>query len=742
MQLFNLKYLYSPLRPSGIPARSMPGQALPRRGEASLPWLIILTSFFLLLEFSFFIQCNRVYLSDYTFVSKNLSIPAAIIPGVLYFIAAQCSVHLLYCLGLWVVIEWSFGFIVRHCEERFLRRSNPVLDVSEYETASVLTSKTGLLRRKKRSSQRQTFTSHKLYFVIAVWILSVLTIITANQYYFPNSKFAELSSLILWNDTITKLAFFMLSTCCGIIILLALLEFISKYTRVFLTVLILASTIITIFVFKPSSSLTTPATASRPNIILIGLDSLRPDFLSYFGNERATPFLDSFLEQSAVFAEAVTPLARTFPSWSSLLIGNYPREIHIRSNLASQHELDLTGSLPTILQHQGYETIYATDETRFSNIDKNFGFDRIISPPMGLNDFLIGNFNDFPLTNLVVNTRAGKHLFPHSYANRPVYFTYDPNSFLHELQPMLEEQHAKPLFLAAHFCLTHAPYLWADLSGKNLSAQERYMESIVRADKQIQDFFALLKKNHLLDHAIVVLLSDHGETLEFAGDRITEKDLYVSSKTSAPPKFYPRSLDHEEMNQSAGHGTDVMGLPQYHTLLAFQFYGTSAYQSRDIPGVVTLLDIKPTLLEYLKLPSSQASGISLLAAIQGREQTLNERHIFLESDYSPSAIRTVYPEVRKVMLEGIDIFQINPVTTRLTVKNEMTAKIISSKQYADIYGEWMLALYPQDKHHRMPILINLNNGQWTNEMQSEFAQHSPAAVMMERLREFYGEELV
>ncbi len=35
-------------------------------------------------------------------------------------------------------------------------------------------------------------------------------------------------------------------------------------------------------------------------------------------------------------------------------------------------------------------------------------------------------------------------------------------------------------------------------------------------------------------------------------------------------RFYPPSLDKEEVNQSAGHGTDVLGLTQYHSLLAFK----------------------------------------------------------------------------------------------------------------------------------------------------------------------------
>ena len=190
---------------------------------------------------------------------------------------------------------------------------------------------------------------------------------------------------------------------------------------------------------------------------------------------------------------------------------------------------------------------------------------------MGLNDFLIGTFNDFPLSNLLVNTPIGKLLFPYSYANRPVYFTYEPKSFLNLINPAILEPRSKPLFLSIHFCLTHHPYLWSNLPADEFSPQERYGASVHRVDKQIEDFFNLLKRAHILDHAIVVLLSDHGEALELPGDRITEKELFshVKGEKTSIPKFYPPSFDNEAVNQSAGHGTDVLGLPQYHTVLAF-----------------------------------------------------------------------------------------------------------------------------------------------------------------------------
>lgn len=674
------------------------------KSEGFLFYLLLLTGFFFLLEVSFFIQCNRGYLEDYTSVSDSLHIPVTIVPGIAYAILVQLSIHFLYCLLVWVNVELiSYYLFV--------------------------------------SSQK------KIIAAISLWLLGLMTILAANQYFFPNSKFSELTSIFLINSTIAKYVFLCLLACCCALMLISFLGILKwlMHHRMLLILLFTAVIMLAGLTFridKPHPA-NIAATIARPNIILVGVDSLRPDFISYLGGKKATPFLDSFLQQASVFTQATTPLARTFPSWASLLTGRYPLENKIRSNLAKQDNLHLVNTLPAILKSHGYETIYATDETRFSNMDKNFGFERIITPPIGLNDFIIGSLNDFPLSNLLINTHIGKWLFPYSYANRPVIFAYEPDTFLQLLNPILSEQKNKPLFLAVHFCLPHFPYLWASLDGKELSLQDRYAASVQRVDKQLHDFFILIEQNHLLDHAIVVLLSDHGEALEFPGDRVTQANLFISSQYPKPsvPQFYPPSLDDEAINQSAGHGTDVLGLTQYHTLLAFRFYGEHTQQPAMISGRVSLLDIKPTLLDWIKLPAPESSGISLVNWIKDRKSFLEPRHIFIESDFSPMSIRTVYPDTRQVLLEGIGLFQINPMTTRLTLKPDMNERIIHSKQYADLYGEWVLALYPQNNKVRMPILINLSSGEWTNELGSTFAQHSPANSMLAQLYAFYGEEI-
>lgn len=668
------------------------------------PYLLLLTGFFLFLEIGFFIQSIQSYFSDFTFVSNQLSIPKAIFPGIIFFIAMQLGIHFLYCLLVWC---FTIG----------------------------ITSLLPWYRKKQ------------LEWGIGIWCLGLATILAANQYWFPNSKFSELTSIIFISPALAKMAFIVSFALFGGIGLASLGYFLWRIHLSSIRGLCSLASVFLLAVtgmhFYSPADLTgsTTATEKRPNIIIIGIDSLRPDFLNFFGNESTnTPFMNQFLAHSTVFSEAITPLARTFPSWTSILTGQYPRLVNVRSNLANQDKAHLANALPALLQQQGYRTIYATDETRFSNISSLFGFDEIITPPIGLNDFLIGTFNDFPFSNLLVNTSLGKWLFPYSYANRPVYFTYEPDSFLKLVEPVFHQHYQQSLFLAVHFCLPHAPYMWAGLVGDKMDPRIRYEKSINRVDSQVRDFLALLKENHFLDHAIVVLLSDHGEALELSGDRITDKHLYAGKKDHMP-KFYPPSLDEEDWDQSAGHGTDVLGLTQYHALLAFQFFGVEGQRTGVVPGVVSLLGIKPTIMEVLGLPVDN-KPFSLAPYLAGK-QTVADRHqhFFLESDYSPEAIRTVYPEAKKLVLEGVQLFQIDPATTRLTVRPAMEQMIIQSKQYADIYDHWMLALYPQDKHSQMPILVNLVTGEWTNDLHSSLAKSSPVQKMMSALKQFYGTEI-
>lgn len=654
-------------------------------------YLTLLTGLFILLEISFFIQSNQLYLGDYRLIADRLQVPRAIIPGAIFFFCIQILLHIIFIFYIW-----------------------------------------GLARLCAKTLHYSVAQTEKLG--IGLWVIGLLTVLLANYYFYPNSKFSTLIHSVFFYPDIAN-------TCliiCASLMLLSML--IAAWHIRFLSGILVGIALILQLIHSIPSIPKDAATSSKPNIILIGVDSLRPDFLGFFGYETITPHIDQFLQKATVFSESLTPLARTYPAWVSILTGKYPKETGVRFNLAKYIHFDLKQTLPNRLREIGYKTIFATDEVRFSNIDQSFGFDKTVTPPIGFNDFFIGSLNDFPLSNLLINTVIGKYLFPYSYGNRGAFITYDPNSFLTLLKPTLQEKRTAPIFLAVHFCLPHFPYVWAS-QPFNPHMRYNYQAAVHRADKQVYDLLKMLKQNNLLQHTVVVLLSDHGESIELPGDRITDPELYFP-KQHVIPHFYPPSIDVEKVNQSAGHGTDVLGLPQYHNVLAFRFFGVDNQKINVVANPVSLLDIKPTLLALLHLSDPHASGKSLLPVISGKSlQRVPSKDFFIESDFSPAAVRTIHPETRKVLFEGLDFFQIDPLTTRLTVKPSMVNLILSSKQYADYYGEWVLALYPQNQLMMKPILVNLKTGEWTDDFHTSLAKRAPVEHMLQALKKFYGRDM-
>jgi arylsulfatase A-like enzyme len=67
------------------------------------------------------------------------------------------------------------------------------------------------------------------------------------------------------------------------------------------------------------------AELERPHVVVILIDTLRRDHVSYYGYERPTsPNLDRLLGESYVFSAAYTPSTWTIPSVASLFTGLYP----------------------------------------------------------------------------------------------------------------------------------------------------------------------------------------------------------------------------------------------------------------------------------------------------------------------------------------------------------------------------------------------------------------------------------
>jgi len=574
---------------------------------------------------------------------------------------------------------------------------------------------------------------------IIIWTLCVCAILCANTYYFPLSVFSKLFSPPIPEQLIVILL--------GVsLFILSVLFINSLLFRQSIFLLMAIIPVVLIFTLPNPHLKTMPIQQQmhnrKPNIIILGIDSLSPESI----NSENMPFLAKLLDNSIQFTNTISTLARTYPSWSSILTGLYPEHHHGEENLFPKQLVKSNESIVWVTKIQGYNTIFATDDRRFNSIDKEFGFNKIIGPKLGVSDFLLGSFNDFPLSNLLLNCRISSWLFPYNYSNRASFFSYYPQTFNNTLQHELALQAKnEPLFLAVHFTLPHWPYAWAASSPEQVnnefSVEKRnvlYQQSLKRINKQFQSFFNYLQQQDYLQNSLLIVLSDHGEVLYYPNSRLTNYHNYQGTQ---PSRFaeYLKNNTGTVLNKSAGHGSDLLSPRQYHSVLAFKIFqnGQQITQNNKISRRVALMDIAPTILAFLNLSKQQSmDGISLLQSIQNPQQDLPERTFFIESGMFPNQLLSKEQSIEI----GAKFYQVNPDNGELEIKSDKLDYFNEQKLYGIIRGNWILALYP-DKKTYIPVIQNLTSGLWIDDLQSDFAKITPADQLYQELRQFYGKKL-
>jgi hypothetical protein len=577
------------------------------------------------------------------------------------------------------------------------------------------------------------------YGQLNIYFLSVIALITLNCYFFPLSKFSRIFLPQI------PISFFNLFLIISLAILssLALIALWRWFQRSPLFLVCIA-TIIVVIVFIPQPFHPAPFTNNpkQPNLIIIGVDSLSPNIIT----SRQTPNLYHFLKESVHFEETISPLARTYSAWTTILTGLYPIHHFARENLYPAKMVKHSASFAWNLQKRGYQTIFASDDRRFNNLGKEFGFQKIIGPHIGVNDVLLGSFYDFPLSNLIINLRISHWLLPYNYTNRAGHFSYYPSTFDRALQIAIEQvNRKKPLFMAVHFTLPHWPYAWAISSPAKVNDEYNvydrgglYHDAIQQADNQVGKLLRLLKNTGALNNSMVIVLSDHGEVLYKKGSRKTSLKNYQGHLPSHFVDYLKRKT-YTELEKSAGHGSDLLSPAQYHCLLGFKIFqqGLMITKAQTITTRVALLDIAPTIAAFFHFSLKEVpDGLSLLDTIMKQTQPLQHRAFMLESGMLPN--QSLSKE--KVIEYAQSIFEVNPRNSRVEIRQDKFAKINAMKLYGMIQDNWLVALYPDDKRY-ITVLLNLNNNFWTDDLDSDFAKLSPVQNMLKNLRKFYTYDL-
>jgi choline-sulfatase len=94
--------------------------------------------------------------------------------------------------------------------------------------------------------------------------------------------------------------------------------------------------------------------AARPSVLLITIDTLRPDALGWVAGTNATPVIDRLAREGLRYRNAVAPVPLTLPSHTSLMTGLLPRTHGVRDN--GQSVAAGTATLAGAIRARGYTT--------------------------------------------------------------------------------------------------------------------------------------------------------------------------------------------------------------------------------------------------------------------------------------------------------------------------------------------------------------------------------------------------
>jgi hypothetical protein len=545
---------------------------------------------------------------------------------------------------------------------------------------------------------------------VFVWMIAFsATILVANASQFPYSSLGEpyagLARVAVLGVRPHAMAYACLLVGVACTLVAALLRRPSRAAsplqpNIAVLVATLACGFLVLSTLRTGAQAAAPA-ADRPNIILIGIDAFRPELLTQPDAAANYPNLSQFVHGSTHFSNAITPLARTFPAWMALLSGKHPHTTGATINLLPRSAFDVGATLPAVLSQHGYETVYATDEVRFANIDTTYGFTRTVTPPIGASDFLIGFIGDSPLANLLVNTAVGRWLFPHLHANRAAAHLYDPDVFVDSLAKRLPR--AKPLHLAVHLTLPHWPYIWRDsppVPGGGRAAQpHQYLLATQRVDQQFGELLQRLEANGALDHAIVVLFSDHGESFGRPSETLLRGTTGLGYI--------------DELAGSVGHGTSVLSPHQFRVALAFRGYGKAASVLAPrgaLAAPVTLEDVTPTLLELAAVANDEPrDGHSLVPLLTGRESTAivsPERIRFTETEFDPAGLFDTTGKLSaSTIASAVTRYRIDPLTDRIELRAEWIESMERERQFAALGPTKILAAIPNFQQSAHSILV-------------------------------------
>lgn len=335
----------------------------------------------------------------------------------------------------------------------------------------------------------------------------------------------------------------------------------------------------------------------RPNVVLISLDTLRRDRLSAYGYSTATsPAIDGWAaEKGVLFENAVAASPRTLPSHVSMFTGLDPLSHGVNHHAPAPLHLS---TLAEKLRRAGYSTFSTAGGGLMSpQFGLAQGFDEFFTWsgwPGGFEEIEHELEHAVKVLNRVADDNF--FLFFHTfeihdpYQSRPPFSdrcytgSEDPESRSYLFGALPRPRNTGDGFLLQHDLVkwkvgTSVDSAIPATKGDLELASCLYDSGIHFADQHVSKLLGQLEELGLLDDTLIVLTSDHGESL---GEREGQfKHAYLVDENLMIP-------------------------------LVIDFPGQD-YEGVSVSTQVATVDIVPTILDYLNIElDASLDGVSLL----------------------------------------------------------------------------------------------------------------------------------
>ncbi|MBI1851225.1 MAG: sulfatase [Planctomycetes bacterium] len=318
------------------------------------------------------------------------------------------------------------------------------------------------------------------------------------------------------------------------------------------------------------------------HVVLISLDTLRADHLGCYGYPRQTsPRMDDFARHGVRFASAIANAPETLESHMTMFTSLLP-SAHGVSDVT--HRLsDRVPTLATALSAAGFLTAaFVGNGYLASSFGFDHGFDRYDDGVNRPDNLKVDSARTFGKAREFIRSNKDRPTFTfvHTYEIHTPYAP-PPDALAEFDDPHYSGKvgNVLPFFPDAVKLFGSGPPSSSDLA----HVVALYDAGIRQADRLVGELLDAIAKDGLDDDTLVVLVSDHGEEL----------------------------MEHGTL---ANHGHSL-----YDELLRVPIIlrGPGLPAGSAVNGDVSLIDLAPTLLEYLDVPTPRTfQGVSLLEAVR------------------------------------------------------------------------------------------------------------------------------